>query len=160
MIVGLQVENARDIEVHVMEVQAEIVAPDIVEELRERYRIGAVLVVLAIDQFLPVCRFDALIAKFQARKLDAHCGQEDRTEHRPGDTAAQTSACGISPTTGSTFTCSENLKRTGRKAISVMTRAHQADAQPLHSCWRNRIVSSCTRCDAPSTCRSLGQCAT
>ena len=51
----------------------------------------------------------------------------------------------------------ESRIKTGRKAISVITASSRLT--PSRSVMvENRIVSSCTRCEAPSMWRSRGQC--
>src|ERR1700730_12352498 len=62
---GLQVSVASDIEIEIVEIDAEIVAADIIEELREGRGVGAIGIVLAEDQLLAVSRLDALVAEIE-----------------------------------------------------------------------------------------------
>ncbi|MNS97813.1 hypothetical protein D3C72_1321610 [compost metagenome] len=66
-----------------MPVHAEIVFPHIGVEFLDCRRLGAVGVVLAIDEFLAIGGFHTLIAEVQAGQLDADCRQKHRTKYRP-----------------------------------------------------------------------------
>ena len=81
--VGLQVAVAGDVEVEVVEIQAEIVAAHVREQLGERRRLGAVGIVLAEHQFLAVGRLDALVAELEPRQPDADDGQQRRCRTPP-----------------------------------------------------------------------------
>ncbi len=82
--VDLQVQDASDIEVHVVEIHAEIVPPDVGEQLLHGRRPGAVGVILAVDQLLPIGRLDALVAELEPRQPDADQRQKGGAERRPG----------------------------------------------------------------------------
>ena len=70
--------------------------------------------------------------------------------------AATTSGCGIEPRIGTSVMSAESRTSTGRKAISVITESSRLT--PSRSVIvAKRMVSSCTRCEAPSMCRSRGQ---
>ena len=73
--------------------------------------------------------------------------------------AANISGYGMTPTMGSADTCDDSAARNGRNAISVMTESTRLMPRP----WtvpEKRIVSSWTRCEAPSMVRRRGQLAT
>ena len=82
-VVDLQVEDPRDVEVHVVEIQAKIIPPDIVEQFTHGGRIGPAGIVLAVDEFLAVGGLDTLVAKFQPGQADADHGQKRRAHDRP-----------------------------------------------------------------------------
>ena len=67
-----------------------------------------------------------------------------------------TSGCAIAPTMGNSVMLAERRMSTGMKAISVMMESMKATPSPS-MIWEKRIVSSCTRCDAPSMWRSRSQ---
>ncbi|MNT72331.1 hypothetical protein D3C72_2109170 [compost metagenome] len=67
--------------------------------------------------------------------------------------ASQNSACGMAPMIGNSVTYPERPNRIGRKTTSVMTELIRLMPSPS-SVEENRIVSSCTRCEAPSICRN------
>ena len=63
----------------------------------------------------------------------------------------------MAPIQGSAVTFFDRPQSSGRKAISVIT--ERMNATPSPSTMRaKRIVSSCTRCAAPSMWRSSPQC--
>ena len=70
--------------------------------------------------------------------------------------AASTRGCGTRPISGRAVTCSDSVTSTGRKAIRVMTELTRLPPRSS-SVAENRMVSSCTRCEAPSMVRSRGQ---
>ena len=71
-------------------------------------------------------------------------------------TATTTSAWGTSPTKGSSFTDPDSRSSTGRKATSVMTDSIRLTPRPS-TVVENRMVSSWTRCEAPSISRNRPQ---
>ena len=73
--------------------------------------------------------------------------------------ATITSAWGTAPMIGSSWTCTESAQRMGRKAISVITKSIRLTPRPS-MIEAKRIVSSWTRCEAPSMWRSRCQLAT
>ncbi|MCY1303778.1 hypothetical protein D9M70_535020 [compost metagenome] len=60
----------------------------------------------------------------------------------------------MAPTIGNSVTLAERRISTGVNAISVMTLSIRLTPRPS-TVVEKRIVSSCTRCDAPSMWRSL-----
>jgi hypothetical protein len=62
MFVGLKIKDAADVEIHAVQIKAEVVAAHIREQLGHGRRLGAARIVLAIDQLLAVGRLHALIA--------------------------------------------------------------------------------------------------
>ena len=73
--------------------------------------------------------------------------------------ATTTSACGTSPMIGNSFTCTDKPQRIGMKASRVITESIRATPRPS-MIEAKRIVSSWTRCEAPSMWRSRLQLAT
>ncbi len=69
---------------------------------------------------------------------------------------AQSKGCAICPTTGSSETCTDSAASTGRKAKSVIT-ASTTDTPRSSMIEAKRMVSSCTRCAAPSIPRTSSQ---
>ena len=62
----------------------------------------------------------------------------------------------MAPRIGTSVMSADSRTSTGRKAISVMIESSRLT--PRRSVVvENRMVSSCTRCEAPSMCRSRGQ---
>jgi hypothetical protein len=53
-IVGLQVQNPADVEIHIVEIYAEIIATNGCIKLDQCGRRGAIRIILAKDEFLPV----------------------------------------------------------------------------------------------------------
>src|SRR5690606_19689600 len=80
----LQVKDADEIEVHVVEIEPEIVPAHVLEQLAHGGRGGPVGVVLSIDQLLTVGRFQTLIAELHPRKADTGDGNERGADDRPG----------------------------------------------------------------------------
>ena len=74
-------------------------------------------------------------------------------------TATVTSECGTGPSSGSSVTEADSRSSTGRKAISVSTESTKLTPRSS-TVEENRIVSSWTRCEAPSMVRNAGQCVT
>ena len=70
--------------------------------------------------------------------------------------ATNTSACGTSPTSGRWVTKPESPQRIGRNAMRVITESMRLTPRPSMM-PANRIVSSWTRCDAPSMWRTRSQ---
>ena len=70
--------------------------------------------------------------------------------------ASVSNVAGIAPTRGSSVTCADSAKRTGRNANNVI--ADSMIETPRSSVIvAKRMVSSCTRCAAPSMCRTSVQ---
>ena len=67
--------------------------------------------------------------------------------------ATNTRAWGTSPTIGRWVTKEERPQRIGRNAIRVITESMRLTPRPSMM-PANRIVSSCTRCEAPSMWRT------
>ncbi|QTK80800.1 hypothetical protein AT6N2_C3330 [Agrobacterium tumefaciens] len=83
--IGLNVEIPRHVEIEIVPIHAEIVLPHIGIELLHCRRLGAVGVILAIDQFLTIGGFHTLVAEVQAGQLDTDRRQQHRPEYGPDD---------------------------------------------------------------------------
>ncbi|MNL82783.1 hypothetical protein D3C87_2102510 [compost metagenome] len=66
-----------------MEIEPEVVLPNVGEEFRHRRRLGSILMVFTINKFLAISCFDALVAEFQTGQFDADNGQEKGPEQCP-----------------------------------------------------------------------------
>ena len=82
-VVDLDVEDARDVEVHVVEVEPEVVPPHVGKERAGGRWVGTGGVVLAIDELLAVGRLDPLVAELEPGQLDADQGEKGGAERRP-----------------------------------------------------------------------------
>ena len=112
-------------------------------------------VIFAVDQLLAVGRLDALVAEFQARQPDADQRQKGRAKQRPDDRDDH-QRIGDLADERKFGDVRRKLQSTGRKAISVITESMRLTPSPS-MVVENRMVSSCTRCEAPSMWRSLAQ---
>ncbi len=82
-VVDLQIDDAADVEIHVVEIEIEIVPAHSNEQFAESGRRGAVSVVFTVNEFLAEGGLDALVLEFKARKPDADEGEESRCRIGP-----------------------------------------------------------------------------
>src|SRR4051794_32226833 len=82
-VVCLQIQNTANVEIHVVEVDPEIVLADSCKKIGQFERLCACRVVLAQHKFLPISSFHTLIVKFEARQPHPDQCQERRSKRRP-----------------------------------------------------------------------------
>ena len=80
-VICLKIETTADIEIHVMEIQPEIIAADIVKQLTHGQWLSTLGIIFAIDKLFPESCLNPLIAELEPRQFDPDQGKENSAEN-------------------------------------------------------------------------------
>ena len=129
----LKISVARHVEVEIVEVQPEVVAPDIGEELAQSRRLCSILAVFADHEFLAEGGFDPLVPKLEAGQPEPARARMPvpKTDHK---IAIQTSAKATSPKTGISLMWARQPPQYRQEGDQRHHRVDQARAKRFHDC--------------------------